>query len=467
MAITASGIGSNLDIDSIVTQLMDLEKRPLTALTKKEAAFQAKISALGTLKSALSTLQTTAAAMIPATGETALDKLTTFRSSVADTAIATATASSGAVPGTYSLEVTQLARQHRIATPTGASSPFDADNKLIGGGGTLTIALGTPGENTPVQSTTVSIADAATPEEIRDAINTANAGVSATVVNGSSGKQLVLVGNTAGSDRFIKLSGIAGLSYDGAGGDADEFSEVEAARGSAFKLNGILVTASTNTVTTAIDGLTINLLEESPADVATTLTVSRDNSGISTAINAFVKAYNDFNTNASSLGNYNATTQVAGTLNGDSTLRSAQQTLRQAINTIPAELTGSLRRLSDIGVTIQLNGSLAVDSAKLSAAITSDAAGVAGLASAYGEAFKTATNALIGTEGSIIRRTEGLYESIDGLSDQAEKLQLRLTLIEARYRKQFSALDTLMSQMLQTSNYLSQQLQNLPTLNSK
>lgn len=465
MAITSTAFGSNLDIDALVTKLMAVEKKPLTSLATKEATYQAKISALGSLKGAISGLQGAALAMMPSTGATATEKFTVLKATVADTNIASVTAGSTAVPGTYKLEVTQLAQQHRIATATGGGSPFDANNKLIGSGGTLTITLDTAGENTPTKTTSVAIADASTPEEIRDAINAAKAGVSATVVNGASGKQLVLVSDTPGSDQEITLSGVDGLSYDGDGSGTDEFTQLQAAQGSKFKLDGIEITATSNTVTSAIDGLTLTLNKKSEEDVATAITVTRDNSSLTSAVNSFVKAYNDFNTTAASLGSYNKLTKVAGTLNGDSGLRTSQNVLRIASSGVPSELANaSLQRLTDIGVTIQKDGSMAVDSSKLEKAIGKDLTGVANLVAAYGKAFNTAAEGLIGKQGSLVARTEGYNTSIKNLGKQAEAIQVRLTAIEARYRKQFTSLDVLISKMTQTSDYLTKQLANLPKL---
>lgn len=463
MPLSSPGLGSNLDVNSIVSQLMSLEQRPLTALAKKEANFQAKISAIGLLKGALSTLQGAASVLVPATGSTALQKFSVFKTTIADSSIATATTTTGAIPGSYSLEVTQLAREHRLATATGVASPFDVDNKLVGGGGTLTISLDSAGGVSPHKTTHVTIADSATPEAIRDAINAASAGVSATVINGVDGKQLILVGDTAGSDQFITLTGVAGLAYDGAGGAVDGFTELQPARGSTIKLNGIAVAASTNVVSTAIDGITLTLTKQSELGVSTTLTIARDTSSLAAGVNAFVKAYNDLNKTLTDLGSYNATTKQAGPLNGDSTLRSAQNVIRSLIGGSPSELAGaSLRRLSDIGVSVQKDGTLLVDSSKLTKAISSDLTGVANLVSAYGSAVKKATDALVGTKGTLAARTEGLNASIQSLTKQSDALSERLTLIEARYRKQFSSLDTVISGMTTTSTFLTQQLANLP-----
>jgi flagellar hook-associated protein 2 len=275
------------------------------------------------------------------------------------------------------------------------ATPFSGTGDTLPLGGTLTLSLDSLGGSSPHKSTDISIADGATPENIRDAINGANAGVSALVINGVAGKQLVLTSNDAGSNQFIKLSGIAGLAYDpdAAPAPSDAFVQSQGAQGSAFKLNGIAVEGVSNQVSTAIDGITLNLLKgpEAPATaLSTTLTISKDNSSLSTGVNALVKAFNDFSSTASGLGTYNAATKKAGALNGDSTLRTAQNSFRSVLGNIPAAVAGSsFQRLSDIGVSLQKNGTLSVDSAKLSAAISDDLAGVANLVAAFGSAFKT------------------------------------------------------------------------------
>ncbi|MQM31316.1 MAG: flagellar hook-associated protein [Candidatus Accumulibacter phosphatis] len=469
MALSSPGLGSNLDVNSIITQLMSLEQRPLTALSQKEASYQAKISALGSLQGSISALQTAAGNLVPATGTTAAEKFSLFKTSVGDTTIVGASATSSAVAGTYTLEVNQLARQHSVASSTGAATPFSGTGDTLPLGGTLTLSLDNAGGSSPHTSTEIAIADGATPENVRDAINGANAGVSALVINGVAGKQLVLTSNDAGSNQFIKLSGIAGLAYDpdAAPAPSDAFVQSQVAQGSAFKLNGIAVEGVSNQVSTAIDGITLNLLKgpEAPATaLSTTLTISKDNSSLSTGVNALVKAFNDFSATASGLGSYNAATQTAGALNGDSTLRTAQNSFRSILGNIPAAVAGSsFQRLSDVGVSLQKDGTLSVDSAKLSAAISGDLAGVANLVAAVGSAFKDAADGLVGSSGLIAARREGINASIASLGKQSDVINDRLAGIEARYRKQFTALDTLISGMTSTSTFLAQQLAILPT----
>ncbi|SBT04674.1 Flagellar hook-associated 2 domain protein [Candidatus Propionivibrio aalborgensis] len=457
MAISSPGLGSNLDVNSIVSQLMSIEQRPLTLLKAKEAAYQTKITALGSLKGAISALQTTATALVPTTGTTALQKFSAFNATLADTSIATATTSSGAVAGSYSLSNIVLASAQQIRK-SGITVPADA--------GTLSIQVGTEA------AVNVNIAAGSTLADVSTAINNAASGISASIINDGTTEHLVLTANDTGSANTITITGSdvgsgtgwAGGPFDYTGtGPNNGWTESVVAGSATLDINGIPVTSASNTLSSTISGVTLNLLKAG----STTLTVTRDTSSLSTAVNAFVKAYNDFNATATTLGSYNAATKVAGTLNGDSTLRSAQNQLRTLIGTIPSEVDGeALQRLSDIGVSLKKDGTLAVDSSKLSSLISSDINGVANLVAAYGSAFKTTTDGLIGTGGTLSARTDGLNASIKSITQQEEVVAKRLTQIEARYRRQFTALDTLISGLSQTSSFLTQQLANLPTISS-
>ncbi|MCP5247582.1 MAG: flagellar filament capping protein FliD [Candidatus Accumulibacter sp.] len=472
MALSSPGLGSNLDVNSIVSQLMSLEQRPLTVLAQKEAGFQAKISALGSLQGVISALQSAAASLVPASGTTPSERFSVAKAAAGDPTIASVSTSSTAVAGTYQLEVNQLAKPHSVVTATGTATPFSGVGDTLPVGGTLTLSLDSPGGTSPHTTTDITIADGATPEQIRDAINGAGAGVSALVINGTAGKQLILTSGTAGSNQFIKLSGVAGLTYDP---DAtpqpltDPLVQTQAAQGSSFKLNGIAVAGLSNTITTAVDGLTINLLKgpEAPATaISTTLTISKDNASLSAGVNALVKAFNDFQTTAGSLGSYDAASKKAGALNGETTLRTAQNAFRTVLGNPPSPLAGAtLQHLSEIGVTMQKSGKLSVDAARMSSAIADDLGAVAELVAAYGSAFKAAADGLVGAGGLIAARSEGLSTSIKGLGKQSETISARLTQIEARYRKQFTSLDLLISGMTKTSTFLQQQLASLPNFN--
>lgn len=477
MTISSLGAGSGLDLNGIVTSLMQVEQQPLLTLQKKEASYQARISALGNLKSGLSSLQTASQFMMLNVGQSASDKFATFKATLTDTAIATATATSSAVVGSYNLEVTSLAAAHRLTSPDSTDTVgTDAVTAGLLAGGTLKIELGAltgdPGTYAfaadAARELSVTVAADSTLEQMRDAINTAatDGRVSATIINGTNGKQLVLSSSQTGMSNVMKLSGVGGFDFDPAGSGAGTLSQDalkggQAATNAAFKLNGIAGTSSTNAVTGALDGVTLNLLKTT-SGTPTTLTVTKDNSTqILSAVTSFIKAYNESAGVMKNLGYYDATTKAAGALQGNATLRSVQNETRNLLQT-KAGGTSAYQTLSDLGVAIQKDGTLALNTTKLTAAIAADFTGVSTLLSKVGSSFKSSLDNVVGASGSITAATDGIGRLISDIDKRATLLQSRLTQIESRYRKQFSALDTLVTSMNGTSAYLTQQLANLP-----
>lgn len=484
-SITSLGVGSGLDLQGMLTKLMQVEQQPLTLLQNKQASYQSKISALGTLQSSLAALQTAATGLTPSSTQTATEKFASYSVSVADSAIASASAAKGAVAGTYSLEVSALASAQRLVSP--ASAFTSTSTALNIDAGTLTIQFGqlTPATTNPVvaaaytpdttRSLNISIAAGASLNDIRDAINAANGGVSATVVTGTNGPQLTLTSLKEGTSNVMQLSGLTGadagnfnfnplspavgtLSESAAGG--------RSASNAAFTLNGIAGTSSTNTVTGVLDGVTLNL-SKTNVGTPTTLTVSQNmTSGLTTALQAFVKAYNDANSTMGGLGTYNATTKIAGALQGDSSLRTAQSQVRAQLFGTVAGGSSAYQRLSDIGVSVAKDGTLSLDTTKLNTAISNDFTGVANLAAAVGASFNTTLEGIAGKTGSLVSATTGVTRMIKDLTNRQNVLSDRLTRIEASYRKQFTALDTLVASMNKTSTYLTQQLASLPGFTS-
>lgn len=477
MAISSLGAGSGLDLNSILTSLMQVEQQPLLALRTKEASFQARISSLGTLKGALSSLQTAAGGFIPSATQSLVDKYATFKASVADTTIASATAGNGAAAGAYELNVTALAASHRLTSPgTDKVAENAAVTAGLAAGGTLKIELGTLSGSSPtatysadaLRELNVTVAAGSTLEQVRDAINTAASDnrVSATIVTGTNGPQLILSSGKTGLENVLKLSGLGGFEYDPAGAGSGNLSQSTSDGGqppsnAAFTLNGIGATSSTNSVSGVLDGVTIKLAKLS-AGTPTTLTVTKDSTtSLTAAISTFVKSYNDAAKSMTNLGYYDASTKKAGALQGDSTLRGAQTQVRNLLAT-QAGGTSAYQTLSDIGVTLQTDGTLKLDSSKLTAAVEADFGGVASLVSAVGTAYKNGLEGIVGTSGNITAATDSTNRLIKDLGKRQEALAERLTQIETRYRKQFSALDSLIASMNKTSAYLTQQLANLP-----
>lgn len=603
MAISSPGIGSNLDINSIVSKLMQAESRPLTALAKKEASYQAKLSAFGTLSGSLSSFQSAL---------NNLNNLSTFKgvnATAADSAIFSASATSSATPGIYGVNVTQLAQAQTIAsvgqtstaatigtgasttltfqfgtisggnfittgtklgsgvptsgipanslsingttittsgsttsakaladqinlatattgvtataqtTDTGALGGFTTtsgaatyrldvggvniiDNAAVGttaadidtalsaasasltaagisftgtaaggdlkftkadgtnvaiqesgagaaGGFTTTIGIGT----TKTFTSSVSLSSANTitiggsdpaaagftagtsgtysgagytldPNQasgsvtidntnnslqgIRDAINKANIGVTASIVSDGSSTpyHLVIKSNKTGETSSIKIS-VAGdaaisslLAYDPAG--TQNMTQSTAAQSAALSVNGISIKSTSNTVTGAIEGVTLNLSKAGSSN----LTIARDTAAVTSAANAFVKAYNDVNSTIRNLTGYNAETKQGGALLGDSAVRNIQGQLRKMMATPLTGSSGSLTTLSQIGISIDKNGTMSLDSGKLSTAMSNNINDVAALFSSMG----ATTDSLVKFESSTSSSTAGTYD---------------------------------------------------------
>ncbi len=464
MALSAPGIGSSLDVNGIVGQLMAVERRPLSQLNAKEAGLQGKISALGMLKGVLSALQTAAGGLVPATGQTAAEKFTSFKAAVADTSVLTASASRSVAAGTYSIETLALAREQRLVT---AANPG-----IEAGAQTITIELGSVsgGVFTPKAGTspiTVALDGSNnTLEGIRDAINAKNEGVTASIINAADGQRLVLASKASGAENQVRVTGgITALNYDPTtpvsydeGTPPAVMSELQSAQNASAKVNGITVSSATNVFSEVVTGLSFTIQK---AAASTTVSVSRDTGSLKSSLEALVKAYNDANKAMRDLGSYDPQTKKAGPLNGDAALRTSQNQLRSALSSAQ-DTGGAYTRLSDIGITFQTDGSLKLDATKLQAAIDADFETVAKLASGIGETVKAAADGLLGSGGAVTARTDGINASIKDIGKRREALELRMISIEKRYRAQFTALDTLVSSMTQTSNFLAQQLANLP-----
>lgn len=455
--LSVSGLTSGIDVKSLVSQLMTVEQQPLIALNKKEASQQAKISAFGALKSVLSTLKSSAESLIPGTGVTALEKYTTTSASLSDTTLATAGATNAAAAGSYTLSDIVMAKAQQLHK-AGLTMPADA--------GTLEITVGT---GTPVS---VAISGNSTLSDVRDAINASSAGINASIINDGTNDVLVLTAKNSGGANKITVQGST-TAGDGTGFDIFDYTapgtnngwtEQVAAGDASLKVNGIPVTSATNSISSSITGITLTLVKEGTGP--TTLTVSKSNSSITSSLNAFITAYNSAATTMKSLGNYNAETKTASTLTGDSTLRMAQAQLRSSIFEANGGSDANLQRLSDLGVSIQLDGTLKLDSTKLSNAITKDAGNVAQLVADVGTRFKTAISRLVDTEGVVSSKIDGINSTIKDIGKRRDALNLLLTKIEANYTRQFTALDVQLTKLQSISSSLTSQLASLPSINN-
>ncbi|GAB1233309.1 flagellar filament capping protein FliD [Ferrigenium sp. UT4] len=487
MATSATTSTTNLDVNSIVTQLMAVERRPINQLDTREAGFQAQLSAYGSIKGAVSGFQTALQ------GLNSVAKFQALKATVSDASVLTASTTSIAAAGTYAVEVTSLAQAQKLIA-TGQTSLTDA----IGTGATTTISFdlgsisggtftaydantGTGGSYTGATFTsqggtakTLTIDSSNnTLAGIRDAINVAQLGVTATLVNDGSATpyRLALSSDNPGAANSMKItvSGDAAianlLGYDPAAGQ--NLAETVSARNANLKVDGVAVSKSTNTVSDVIQGVTLTLNKETAVNTPVTLSVTRDTTTLNNSISAFVKAYNDVSGVLNTLSAYDPATKTGAILQGDSTVRTLQTQLRTLLNTATGNSSSALRTLTDIGITIQPDGKLAVNPTKLDRTISGNFNEIATLFTGdkgYLSSFDTWIKSVLSNNGALAGRTDGIGQTITDIGRRRDALENRLLAIEKRYRAQFTALDVMLSSMNRTSVFLTQQLSQLSNL---
>jgi len=451
MALTSSGIGSGLDIDSLVTQLVRAEgSAPSLRLNKREAVYQSDLSAIGQLKSALSEFQTSLESL------SNVDKLQPRSSSSSDTSLFTASADQTAAAGSYEIEVLTLAQPAKVRS----NSFTDSDTEIIGTG-TLDISLGASTFQIAVDSSNNTL------EGIRDAINNAsdNPGLAASIINVDGGPQLVLGSNTNGSANTIT---VAVVDDDGADGfdlarlDSANLIVAQPAQDATFYLDNQLVTKDSNSFSDVITGVTIDLKKEA-VGTPETLTVELDSGAIEAKVKRFALTYNALTDTLKQLSSYDPETKIAGPLQGDVLLRGVQNSVRNILG----DSIGDLKygNITELGITTDEAGHFQVDTARLGEVMSDDFTAVAELfASDNGLVSKLdkTLDAYLSSTGSVTSRETSLKSSIKDVAGDREVLGKRLEAIEKRYRAKFSAMDLLLGQLQNTSTYLAQQLDNLP-----
>lgn len=448
--ISSAGVGSGLDVASIVSRLMSIENQSMTALNTKQSSYNTQLSAFGSIKSALSSLQTAAKALAtPA-------NFSSFKASVADADVMSVSANSSAVGGIYDVEVQGLA----LAQQNASGSAYNASTDVVASSaGTLTVTIGS-------SSVDVAVSAGSTLSNLRDAINSAGAGISATIITGKIAgidkAQLFLTSTKTGSDGSFSLSNADGNLATLLG----NITNTRAAQDATVVVNGVTVTSSSNSVTNAIDGVTLNLKTTNTGST-TPVTIASDAEAITTKINDFVKAYNDTITQLRKQSTFDTNSKTGGPLVGDSTVRNIISTLRSTVAQSISGLSGGVATLADVGITTAKDGTLSVDSTKLTTALNTPSKDVAGLfvkgssTTGVASAIEALAKGYVDIEGIIAGRTDGLKSTIKNLDNEKSSLQIRLDAIQARYEAQFSALDTMISSMQTTSTYLAQQLARL------
>jgi flagellar hook-associated protein 2 len=442
MSLSSPGIGSGLDVKSIVSQLVAIEQRPLTLLQAKKDRLTTQLSSFGLLQSYVGNLQSVAAQLAKPDFWGSVTATSSDASAVAVTAPVSSAAAS------YSIDVVSLATAQSLSTAAGAIT--DASNM---GAGTLTITRG----GTPVD---ISIVDGTSLGAVRDQINAAQAGVRAVIVQDTSGPRLVLTGSDTGAANAVTVGvtgatgQLAALAYPGT------MTQDRAAANAVLKVNGLQISSASNKLSNVVDGLTLTLSKTTTSPVQ--VTVGTDTATLRNGITDFVSAYNDINKYLATQTKYDEATKTAGALQGDSTAVGLQARLRGLLQQ-PSSASATFARLSDLGLETQRDGSIKVNDSKLDAALANPsevARAFSTLETGFGQRFKALTDGVIGTNGMLTSRAAGLKESISRNDKDQQRLADRVARFQDRITKQYSALDTSLNKLTNLSNYVQQQITN-------
>ena len=452
--LSSPGVGSGLDINNLVSQLVAAEKGPGQAqITRAQTSTVTTISALGTLKGALGAFN---AALTPLK---TLEAFSARSATASDPAVFTASATNAASPGSYDIQVEHLASAQQLT-----SIPFASGAGQVVGTGTLTIGSGGKSFAVAIDGTHNTLA------QIRDAINNATENddvVNATIVNAADGAHLVLSAIATGASSAITVAqangdgGLAGLVYNPT--STANYTEQRKALDSQVFIAGFEHHAATNTFSDAIEGVSITLLYTDPG-VTKTLTIANDTNATVSRIKNFVDQYNALAKTVGSLGSYEPTTKKAGPLLGDSMLRGIESELRTKLTDVVAGLTGPYQSLASVGITTAKDGTLTLDSAKLNAAMSSNYDGVAVLFGSAGGVAARLSDALtprLASDAELDLRSKRLNLKSTDLQKEQAVLDARMVKVEARYRAQFTTLDSLLSKLSNTSTFLTQQLDSI------
>jgi flagellar hook-associated protein 2 len=456
MTISSAGIGSGLDVNSIVTQLMAIERQPLTALETKATTIQSTVSEYGKIKSAVSTLRDAAAKLASTStwGQTVTNS--------SSTAVSATTNSSAA--GSYTVEVQALASVQTIATASAVPATTTP------GAGTLHIELGaynaTQTAFTPKAGATavdVAITASDTLATVRDKINAAGAGVTALIMTDASGSRLLIRSNASGAANAFRTSGIASLAFDPTAG-ATAMTQSQKAADAAATINGLAVTSASNTLSNIVDGLTLNLSTLTTAPV--TVNVVTDTDSLKKTITDFAAAYSALVKLIATDTKYDTATKTGALLQGDSAAIGLQRQMRTLAGG-SSSASAMFGHLSDVGLQLQGDGSMTVNDTKLTNALGnvaelkkmfSNSNLLDASQDGFGKRFRAVTDSMLGIDGALTTKTDSLGKQLQRNQNDQDTLQTRLDGIEKRMRAQYTALDATMALLNSKSNYITQQI---------
>ena len=478
MAITIGSYGSSLDVESIVTALVDADVAPKkNALDRRESGLTSELTAVGTLKATLANLDDalsdlsdgSAFELVSIDAPDAVDIRQTGNPSL----------------GQYSIEIDTLAASQVLATGKFASSA------TVIGSGTLTIAIGEPtyvgdatsgeyaGFSAAVGKSASIVLDSSnnTVSGIRDAVNAAGIGVTASLVTDGAETRLIFTADETGAANAISITSadasLSQLTHGYTDGISPAYSssltEARSSKDASFKLNGLSLTNASNEITGLIQGLDVTLKKTTTSSES--ILVATDTLGTEAKVQTFVNAYNDYQTILSTLMDYK---DEAGALAGDSTARRIQSAIRSQTTGVISLSGNSFSSLLDIGVTSDRDGKLLLNSADFQSAVSSnqgdlreffaggtvtsgltdntDSTGIADLLKASIDIYVNSST------GLLVSRENAIDGAIEDIADNRLDIVTRMEALSERYTKQFTAMDTLVGQLQSTSDFLTNQM---------
>ncbi len=437
---SSGGLGSGIDVSALVQDALANQYAELTVMQNQQTAITTQQTALTSFTSDVDALQAAAQALTDPAGLIADVSATSSNSGVVS-----ATATAGTATGTHSVVVNSL------ATTSSAYSSAVASSSTALAAGTLTIQIGT----NAAQTITVDSSDN-TLDGLAQAINNSNIGVSASVINDATGSRLAIESETSGAPGNLTITSSAGLPT---------FTQAVAGTNASLTVDGIPISSTTNTVTGAINGVTLNLSAASP-NTATTITLGPDVTGQSTAINNYVSAYNkvigDINTQEA----VDASTGSAGPLASDSTV-SLTQSLVLASTSYAMSNNGAISELSDLGITMNNDGTLSVNSTTLQSALQSDPAAVQSFfdSTASGSWGTNVTNALTTladpVTGALTTDANGLTQSQSTITQEISDFQNQIDTQQTQLTSEYDTVDTTLQELPLLLQQVNSQLASL------
>lgn len=471
MGINSVGIGSGLNVESIVSQLVALESKPLATLQTKATGINTQISAFSQLKSQIANLQEQAAKLTKK--DTWLGNTLTSSNSAA----VSGTATSAAVQATYDLMVSQMATGQTVGSglvPSGTALGAGKLTITMGQWGTTNSGISSGFQANTKDGANVSFSVDITAEDdslakIAAKINVAKGDVSATVLKDHTGERLVLQSKTTGVNSAFQVeaegAGLQQLAYDG-GNAAGSMKRSVQAQDTLATINGIQMASHTSTFTDVAEGVTLTVSQKSAADAAPVrIIIANDSAAGKTALKNLVESYNALNNALKTMTAYDKDSKTAGTLQGDSTAVNLQSALRRIVSG-PGGSDSAFGSLSQIGLAFQADGTLKIDDTKLDKALKDpeslsqffavdvDDANQDGLAIR----LKDFTTGLLATDGMFSTKDTSLKDSLKRNSSDQSRQSLRITAYETRLRAQYSRLDTQMASLSALDSYITQQV---------